>query len=148
MHSLATPAQVRQRLSGNAQVPRSARSPSALSQQRFAATKLCRSLHWLQFVSGAAATRKALPSFIAGSRGGMNNHCSSSQRWRVGGQLSKSRPRRIGLLQHLGSSRAVLPNPSLERTATGKALGPRASRCHYLSRGPSAFPAPSAQLKR
>ncbi len=39
------------------------------------------------------------------------------------------------------------PNPSLEWTATGKPLGPRASQCHHPSRGPSAFPAsaPSAQ---
>jgi hypothetical protein len=40
------------------------------------------------------------------------------------------------------------PNPSLERTPTGKPLGPRAGQCHHPSRGPSAFPAVSAQLKR
>ena len=40
------------------------------------------------------------------------------------------------------------PNPSLERTSTGKPLGPRASAVHHPSRGPSAFPAGSAQLKR
>jgi len=42
----------------------------------------------------------------------------------------------------------VRPNPSFERTATGKALGPRASQCHHPSRGPSALPASAAQLKR
>ncbi len=40
------------------------------------------------------------------------------------------------------------PNPSLERTSTGKTLGPRASQCHHPSRGPSALPAAAAQLKR
>ncbi len=55
--------------------------------------------------------------------------------------------------EHLSSSRSgpaqeARPNPSLERTATGKALGPRASQCHHPSRGPSASPAPAAQLKR
>ena len=43
---------------------------------------------------------------------------------------------------------AVLPNPSLERTATGKALGPRNGQYHHPSRGPSASPASAAQLKR
>ena len=40
------------------------------------------------------------------------------------------------------------PNPSLERTSTGKALGPRAGQYHHPSRGPSASPVASAQLKR
>jgi len=39
-------------------------------------------------------------------------------------------------------------NPSLERTSTGKALGPRAGQCHHPPRGPSAMPAAAAQLKR
>ena len=43
---------------------------------------------------------------------------------------------------------AVRPNPSLERTSTGLALGPRASHAYHPSRGPSANPAVSAQLKR
>ena len=42
----------------------------------------------------------------------------------------------------------MTPNPSLEWTATGKALGPRAGVVHHPSRGPSAFPASAAQLKR
>jgi|JI6StandDraft_1071083.scaffolds.fasta_scaffold138205_1 hypothetical protein len=37
--------------------------------------------------------------------------------------------------------RAVWPNPSLEWTATGKPLGPRAGQYHHSSHGPSAFPA-------
>jgi hypothetical protein len=41
-----------------------------------------------------------------------------------------------------------LPNPSLERTSTGKSLGPRGAHCHHSPRGPSALPAGSAQLKR
>ena len=40
------------------------------------------------------------------------------------------------------------PNPSLERTSTGLALGPRTVQCHHPFRGPSANPAGSAQLKR
>jgi len=56
-----------------------------------------------------------------------------------------------------GSARSVvalsvaaqaLPNPSLERTSTGLALGPRTGQCHHPLRGPSANPVVSAQLKR
>jgi len=43
---------------------------------------------------------------------------------------------------------AVPPNPSLERTSTGMALGPRSARCHHPPRGPSAIPASAPQLKR
>jgi hypothetical protein len=43
---------------------------------------------------------------------------------------------------------ALRPNPSLERTSTGKALGPRCGVVHHPPRGPSAFPVPAAQLKR
>ena len=43
---------------------------------------------------------------------------------------------------------AVKPNPSLERTPTGRALGPRSGQCHHPLRGPSALPASAAQLKR
>jgi len=35
------------------------------------------------------------------------------------------------------------PNPSLERTSTGLALGPRSARCHHPLRGPSAIPVPA-----
>jgi hypothetical protein len=42
----------------------------------------------------------------------------------------------------------VPPNPSLERTATGKPLGPLRVQCHHPLRGPSASPASAAQLER
>lgn len=35
----------------------------------------------------------------------------------------------------------TFPNPSLEWTCTGLALGPRGSHCHHPHRGPSAIPA-------
>jgi len=41
----------------------------------------------------------------------------------------------------------VTPNPSLERTSTGMALGPRGVVVHHPPRGPSASPVPAAQLK-
>ena len=148
MHSLAMSAQVRQRRSSNAQVPWLAHLRSLLGPQRFAATNLCSSLRWFQSVPGAAATRKALPSFTAGDGGGLSSVCSTSPSWRIGGQWRKPMPRCFALSPRLGSPRAVLPNRSLEWTATGKALGPRASQCHHPSRGPSAFPASAPQLKR
>jgi hypothetical protein len=40
------------------------------------------------------------------------------------------------------------PNPSLERTSTGLALGPRGYSGHHPPRGPSTNPVASAQLKR
>lgn len=40
------------------------------------------------------------------------------------------------------------PNPSLERTLTGKAPGPRGAKGHAAPRGPGALPVRSAQLKR
>ena len=40
------------------------------------------------------------------------------------------------------------PNPSLEPTPTGLALGPRNRFVYHRSRGPSANPAGSAQLTR
>jgi hypothetical protein len=46
------------------------------------------------------------------------------------------------------SSAALRPNPSLERTATGIALGPHNALVYAASRGPSAMPAAAAQLKR
>jgi hypothetical protein len=42
----------------------------------------------------------------------------------------------------------ALPNPSLERTSTGMALGPRGYAVHHPPRGPSTTPVVSAQLKR
>ena len=43
---------------------------------------------------------------------------------------------------------AVRPNPSLEWTCTGMALGPRGVVVHHPPRGPSTTPAPAPQLKR
>jgi hypothetical protein len=46
------------------------------------------------------------------------------------------------------SFNVALPNPSLERTSTGMALGPRGYAVHHPPRGPSTTPLVSAQLKR
>jgi hypothetical protein len=46
------------------------------------------------------------------------------------------------------AARELRANPSLEWTATGKALGPRTGQCHHPLRGPSALPASAPQLKR
>ena len=86
MHSLASSMQVRNRLSGIAQAPQSAHLRSKVRSQRFAATDLCFSIRWFQSVLGAAATRKALRSFTAGSGGGMNNSCASPPLWHISGQ--------------------------------------------------------------
>lgn len=43
---------------------------------------------------------------------------------------------------------AETPNPSLEGTATGKALGPLAGQVNHPASGPSALPASAPQLKR
>lgn len=43
---------------------------------------------------------------------------------------------------------AATPNPSLERTATGKALGPPAGEVDHQASVPSALPAAAPQLKR
>jgi hypothetical protein len=48
----------------------------------------------------------------------------------------------------LTAGQRARPNPSLERTSTGLALGPRGYSGHHSPRGPSANPAGSAQLKR
>jgi len=144
MHSLAASLQVRHTLRSIAQVPQSAHLHSSLPSQRFAATALCFSTGCIQSVSGAAATRKALPAFTVGSGGGVVKACSSSSRWRFSGRAFLPWP----LGHQLCSLRAVLPNPSLEWTAPGKALGPRTGQCHHPLRGPSAFPASAPQLKR
>jgi hypothetical protein len=48
----------------------------------------------------------------------------------------------------VASGHSRVPNWSLERTSTGKALGPRGGQAYHPPRGPSALPAASAQLKR
>mgnify|MGYP006977283033 CR=1 FL=1 len=42
----------------------------------------------------------------------------------------------------------VRPNPSLQPTVTGMALGPRSALVHHAPRGPSAMPLPAAELER
>ncbi len=86
MPSWATFVQVRQSKSGNAQVPRSALLHSLRRLQRFATTTLFRSSRSFQSVRGAAATRKTLPSFAAGSGGGLSSSGASPLSWRVSGQ--------------------------------------------------------------
>ena len=46
------------------------------------------------------------------------------------------------------SCHRVRPNPSLEPTRTGMALGPRGRGSYHRPRGPSAIPALAPQLKR
>jgi len=86
MHSPPASVQARQSKSGNAQVPRPVLLRSQHRLQRFAATTLCPSMRWFQSVRGAAATRKALPSFTAGDGGGLSGSCASSSRWRISAQ--------------------------------------------------------------
>jgi len=128
MHSRPASLQARHSKSGSAQVPRSALLPSQLSLQRFAATNLCLSMRWFQSVRGAAATRKSEPVFIAGIGGGLSNVGSNSPRWRICAHLGNSMPLYFVPSRRSGSPQAVLPNPSLERTRTGMALGPRGSQ--------------------
>jgi hypothetical protein len=52
------------------------------------------------------------------------------------------------LIDSAGQGCGVLPNQSLERTSTGKALWPRGAQAYHAPRGPSALPVASAQLKR
>jgi hypothetical protein len=68
--------------------------------------------------------------------------CCANLRWRQPSSGS-CRVKQVRM-----SNQGVRSNPSLERTSTGLALGPRAVQCHHPSRGPSANPAGSAQLKR
>ena len=51
-------------------------------------------------------------------------------------------------LQGYVHSGKLLPNPSLEATATGRALGPRRAASYHARRGPSALPLSAPQLKR
>ena len=111
---------------------------------RFAWTNPCSSSRSFKPVHGAAATRKSLPSFNARSGGAMVTVGSGSSRWRFSGESSNHSPPG----HQLCLPRECCLNPSLERTSTGKALGPRGARVYAAPRGPSASPAPAAQLKR
>jgi hypothetical protein len=71
--------------------------------------------------------------------------CSGRQSRPRVGPLTRRLYRQVSTL----CSRSTMPpNPSLERTSTGKALGPRNALVYAASRGPSAMPAAAAQLKR
>ena len=56
----------------------------------------------------------------------------------------------LGVAHHWlqGIPVSARPNPSLERTRTGMALGPRGAGSYHPPRGPSTTPALAAQLKR
>lgn len=45
-------------------------------------------------------------------------------------------------------SRKARPNPSLQPTVIGMALGPRSAVVYPAPRGPSAMPLPAAELER
>ena len=80
--------------------------------------------------------RLRLPRLLQGSRCAAQTWAATSPchaRLTCAGSWSKMRLR---------------PNRSLERTATGKALGPRGGQWHHSPRGPSALPVAAAQLQR
>jgi hypothetical protein len=54
----------------------------------------------------------------------------------------------FAVVPSVASGYSRVPNWSLERTSTGKALGPRRAKAYDAPRGPSALPLPAAQLKR
>jgi hypothetical protein len=54
----------------------------------------------------------------------------------------------FAIVPSVASGCSRVPNWSLERTSTGKALGPRGAQAYHAPRGPSALPVVSAQLKR
>jgi hypothetical protein len=148
VHSQRTSEPDRTRRCGLARAPRREHLRSTAIAARFAGIKFCRSHRRDQPVRGAAVRRQLVPAVSARGRGNESTACSSSQRRRVCNE--QRRPR---ALSHQSSPplcvpRAVLPNWSLEWTATGKALGPRGSQVYAPPRGPSAFPASAPQLKR
>ena len=108
MHSRFTSLPARTKRCSLAKAPRSAHLPSHVGATRVAGASLCRSKRCFQPVSEAAATRKALPAFTAGSGGGMITTSSSSSRWRFSGRAFLRSP----LGHQLCSQPAVLPNPS------------------------------------
>lgn len=70
----------------------------------------------------------------------------------VGLQRVVRGPQRRAIGSHLAAvalpARALPPNPSLERTPTGRAGWPRSGQWHHPLRGQPALPAGAAQLKR
>jgi hypothetical protein len=88
----------------------------------------------LAFKSSCSATAVWFPSFSKTSRLGLEIFFSHKP---VHSCLSKRRP-----------TPRVRPNPSLEGTRSGMALGPRGAVVHVAPRGPSAMPTRAPQLKR
>jgi hypothetical protein len=72
----------------------------------------------------------------------------AAQCWSASAHVKELRFQASGAGCSVPSFTRSLPNPSLERTATGLALGPRGFSGYRPPRGPSANPAPAAQLKR
>ena len=81
---------------------------------------------------------------------GRSRQRTLSQSVRLPTRLKRTCGKAQGWLEpsHESERQKVRPNPSLERTSTGLALGPRTGQCHHPLRGPSANPVGSAQLKR
>ncbi len=90
--------------------------------------------------SALRATSTVSQSFAASPRMARSRH-SSNRRTSTSHQLPP-------VQGTLGNSNTVLPNPSLELTPSGVALGPRSRRSYHRPLGPSTTPALAAQLKR
>jgi hypothetical protein len=100
--------------------------------------------------SGIFATRAVLGS---GSRAcafvpGLYARRQAAQGWSASAQTRALRFQASRAGCSVPSFTKSLPNPSLERTSTGLALGPRGFSGYRPPRGPSANPASAAQLKR
>lgn len=114
-------------------------------RRHFAAAAICR-LRSFQSVQRAALRRQNVPSISARWSGPpcWREFASAAQLRTVG--LVKRVTRLVRLLAT--HANAVRPNPSLEWTCTGMAVGPRGVVVHHPPRGPTATPAPAPQLKR
>ncbi len=159
--ALATTAEVQMplqpRLAGQSQQAKRRRSrftrgaSASRSSSQALAVPPCPALEpLLRSVSSLGRLAAAVRACAHRSWGGTPSH----QRWLGFAPAARLRsvPKPLGFLASpLACHRcvlSVLPNPSLEPTRTGMALGPRASRSYHPSRGPSATPALAPQLKR
>ena len=84
------------------------------------------------------------PCFRSALAGQFHQAVGHARGWSIGGAGLWRVPAACATF----GSRVVRSNPSLERTSTGMALGPRGYAGHHPPRGPSATPVVSAQLKR
>ena len=107
-----------------------------------------RSKHWPSSRMGATRTNVQSGSWACALAPERYAKRQAAQGWSAFARVEASRFQAGGTGCTLPSVTKPLPNPSLERTSTGLALGPRAVSGHHPSRGPSANPAGSAQLKR